>query len=663
MTHPFARLTAGMAARLTARLAARTAAWKPAALLACAAVALPAFQAAHAAQPPVDVQLAGQSAKNVQASSLMPPIQNIYGRTHLSLNGRWSYIIDPYEMGYYDYRRTPFDQSETGKGGFYDDRKPKDKTDWVEYDFDSAPTMKVPGDWNSQAEKLQLYEGTVWLRQVFQADPKPGRHYALYFGAVNYEAHVYLNGKKLGMHKGGFTPFQFDVTDKLVKGRNFVVVKADNTRHQDEIPTVNTDWWNYGGITRDVMLAELPATYIADYKVQLAKHDPHRIEGYVQMAGAAKQQEVTLTIQEAGISTRVRTDARGRAAFDLPVADGKLQLWSPEKPKLYAVDLQAGEDKVTDRIGFRTIETRGQDILLNGKSIFLRGIAMHDENPLIPGRLRGQGDMRMMLQWAKELNCNYVRLAHYPHSEEMIRLADEMGILVWAEVPVYWTISWTNPDTYANANAQLTDLIVRDKNRASVIVWSVGNETPESSARNAFMGKLAKTAHALDDTRLVAAALEIHRKGDEVTVEDPLADQLDLASFNEYAGWYWASNAEMLNYHFNIKYNKPVVITEFGADALGGYHADADTRWSEEYQDALYRNQFQMLDKIPGLRGMTPWILVDFRSPRRQHPYFQDFWNRKGLISDDGKKKQAFWTLKGYYDAKQRQYEGAGARQ
>jgi beta-glucuronidase len=589
-----------------------------------------------------------------------PSIQNIYGRSHVSLDGRWSYIIDPYEMGYYDYRRMPFDQSESGKGGFYDDRKPKDKTEWVEYEFDRAPTMSVPGDWNSQAEKLQFYEGTVWLRQVFQADPKPGKHYALYFGAVNYEAHVYLNGKKLGMHKGGFTPFQFDVTDKLEKGRNVVVVKADNTRHQDEIPTVNTDWWNYGGITRDVLLAELPATYIADYKVQLAKGDAHRIEGFVQMAGETKAQQVTVAIPEAGIKATVRTDANGRAALNIPV--NKLVYWSPEQPKLYAVELSGGGDKVQDRIGFRTIETRGQDILLNGKSVFLRGISLHEENPLIPGRLRGQGDMRMLLQWAREMNCNYVRLAHYPHSEEMIRLADEMGLMVWAEVPVYWTISWTNPATYANANAQLTDLVTRDKNRASVVVWSVGNETPIGSERNAFMGKLAKTARALDDTRLVAAALEIHRKGNDITVEDPLADLLDLASFNEYVGWYWSSNAEMLNYRFDVRYDKPVVITEFGAEALGGYHADDATRWSEEYQDTLYRNQFRMLSAIPGLRGMTPWVLVDFRSPRRQHPYFQDFWNRKGLISDDGKKKLAFWTLKQYYDDVQRRFDGKAAR-
>ncbi|MEJ8818714.1 glycoside hydrolase family 2 protein [Lacibacter sp. H407] len=582
-------------------------------------------------------------------------LQNIYGRTHLSLNGRWNYIIDPYEMGYYDYRHTPFDQSATGKGGFYDDRQQKDKGELIEYDFTLSPNMKIPGDWNSQADKLEFYEGTIWLRQKFKADPKADKKYFLYFGAVNYEAHVYLNGKKLGIHKGGFTPFQFDVTGKLTKGENFVVVKADNTRHQDEIPTVNTDWWNYGGITRDVLLAEVPTSYIADYKIQLAKGNLNRIEGFVQLAGVETAQTVTISIPEAGIKQSVTTDAKGRAVVTIPVK--KLNYWTPENPKLYNVEISSAADKITDRIGFRTIETKGQDILLNGKSVFLRGISLHDENPLIPGRLRGQGDMRMMLQWAKELNCNYVRLAHYPHSEEMVRLADEMGLMVWAEVPVYWTISWENPATFANAQQQLSDLVIRDKNRSSVIIWSVGNETPLSDPRNLFMGKLVTTARSLDDTRLVAAALEIHRNGSNVVVEDPLGDKLDLVSFNEYAGWYWSNTKDMLNYKFDIKYNKPVVITEFGADALGGYHADDETRWSEEYQELLYKNQFAMLTAISGLRGMTPWILTDFRSPRRQHPYFQDYWNRKGLISETGKKKKAFHVLKAFYDEMQNKYK------
>ena len=582
-------------------------------------------------------------------------IQNIYGRTHISLNGRWNYIVDPYEMGYYDYRRTPFDQSATGKGGFYDNKKPKDKTDWVEYEFDLSPALKIPGDWNSQAEKLSAYEGTVWMRQKFTADPLEDKKYLLYFGAVNYEAQVYLNGKKLGIHKGGFTPFQFDVTGKLNKGENNVVVKADNSRHPDEIPTVNTDWWNYGGITRDVMLAELPSTYIQDYKIQLAKGNLKLIEGFIQLEGNQKNQPITIIIPEAGIQLKTVTDTAGKALFSMPVKS--LEYWTPEKPRLYTVDIVSATDKISDQIGFRTIETKGQDILLNGKSIFLRGISLHDENPLIPGRLRGEGDMRMMLQWAKDLNCNYVRLAHYPHSEEMVRLADRMGLLVWAEVPVYWTISWLNEDTYKNAERQLTDLMTRDKNRSSVIVWSIGNETPISESRNVFMGKLAARARALDNTRLVSAALEIHRNGTNVVVEDPLGEKLDLVSFNEYAGWYWSSTKEMLNYKFDIKYNKPVIITEFGADALGGYHADGDTRWSEEYQELLYKNQITMLAAIGGLRGMTPWILVDFRSPRRQHPYFQDFWNRKGLITDTGKKKKAFFVLKDFYDKMQDKYK------
>ncbi|HEY1113766.1 MAG TPA: glycoside hydrolase family 2 TIM barrel-domain containing protein, partial [Chitinophagaceae bacterium] len=572
------------------------------------------------------------------AGGQMPLTQNIQGRKIQSLNGRWNYIIDPYEMGYYDYRHMPFDQSASGKGGFYDDKQQKDKGELIEYNFDLSPNMKVPGDWNSQVEKLELYEGTVWLRQKFHAAPKSDKNYVLHFGAVNYEAHVYLNGKKLGSHKGGFTPFQFDVTGKLNSGENFVVVKADNTRHPDEIPTVNTDWWNYGGITRDVLLAELPATYIADYKIQLAKGNLNKIEGFVQLDGSKKSQPVTISIPEAGIKQTVQTDTAGRVAINLPVK--KMTYWTPETPKLYSVDITSATDTVTDRIGFRTIETRGQDILLNGRSVFLRGISLHDENPLIPGRLRGRGDMRMMLQWAKELNCNYVRLAHYPHSEDMVKLADEMGLMVWAEVPVYWTISWQNPATYNNAQKQLSDLIIRDKNRSSVIVWSIGNETPLSEPRHAFMGKLAARARSLDDTRLVAAALEVHREGRDVIINDPLGEKLDLVSFNEYAGWYWSNSKDMLNYRFQIKYNKPVVITEFGADALAGFHADEETRWSEEYQELLYKNQVIMLTAIEGLRGMTPWILTDFRSPRRQHPYFQDFWNRKGLMSETGKKKK-----------------------
>lgn len=583
-------------------------------------------------------------------------IQNIQGRKIQSLNGKWNYIVDPYENGYYDYRHDPFDQSKTGTGGYYDDKVQKDKSELIEYDFDHSPQMNIPGDWNSQSEKLELYEGNVWLRKKFDAKPEKGKKYFVYFGAVNYEAHVYLNGKKLGVHKGGFTPFQFDVTNNLKVGENSIVLKVDNIRKQDEIPTVNTDWWNYGGITRDVFLAEFPEHFINDYKLQLVKGSNNLLNFSVKLADATAGQEITLSIPELKLEKKYKTDSEGKIADEFTW--NNLSLWSPETPKLYAVNIKTDKENINDKIGFRTIQVDGDSILLNGKSVFLRGISLHDENPLLAGRLRSEGDMRMMLQWAKDMNCNYVRLAHYPHNEEMIRLADEMGLLVWAEVPVYWTISWTNPATYANAKQQLTDLIVRDKNRASVIVWSIGNETPLSDARLSFMSNLAETARSLDDTRLVAAALEVHREGNNIILNDPLGEKIDLVSFNEYAGWYWGGNpSEITKYNFDIKYKKPVVITEFGGDALGGFHADENTRWSEEYQEALYKNQITMLSKIGALRGMTPWILTDFRSPRRQHPIYQNFWNRKGLISETGQKKKAFFVLKDFYDQMQVKYK------
>ena len=574
-------------------------------------------------------------------------IQNVQVRTTLSLNGDWQFIIDPYKMGYLDYRQKPFDESASGKGGFYDNITNPGKTKRAEYNFDYEPSLTVPGDWNSQYEKLEFYEGVLWYRRNFTVSLKEDKRYFIHFGAVNYESHIYLNGKKLGVNKGGFTPFQFEVGDKLVDGDNFLVVMVDNTRKKDEVPTINTDWWNYGGITRDVHLVETPESFINDYKVQLAKNDATKIKGYIEMDGSAGEESVVVQIPELKINQSYTADASGKVSFEIPVK--KIQLWNPESPKLYEVKISSSQDAVTDKIGFRTIATEGKNILLNGESIFMKGIAMHDENPLLGGRLRSDGDMRMMLRWAKELGCNYVRLAHYTHNETMLRLADEMGLLVWSEVPVYWTISWENEETYKNAENQLSVSIQRDKNRASIIIWSVGNETPVTEARNVFMGKLVDKTRSLDDTRLVAAALEVEREGYTITVDDTLGEKLDLASFNQYGGWYWSEPKELPKYAFDIKFNKPVVITEFGGGALAGFHADDDTMWSEEYQELIYINQLKMMDKIDGLRGITPWILVDFKSPRRQNPVYQQFWNRKGLISNTGVKKKAYFILKEYY--------------
>lgn len=568
-------------------------------------------------------------------------IQNIKARNIYNLDGRWHYIIDPYK---------------TGEGSkFYLNRKQQSKSELIEYDFSAAPTLQVPGDWNSQDEKLLYYEGTVWYEHDFYVQPKTGKRYFLNFGAVNYEAHVYLNGKELGKHIGGFTPFQFEVTNLLQSGNNFIVVEADNTRHKESVPTLNFDWWNYGGITRDVVLAEMNATFINDYKIQLTKGDLKTITGYIQLDGQQTSQKINIQIPEAGVQIKATTDANGKANFTMAV--NNVTYWTSENPKLYNVVINSETDTVEEHIGFRTIETKGKDILLNGKPIFLRGTCLHEENPLIPGKPRSKGDLKMLLEWAKELNCNFVRLAHYPHNEYMSQLADEMGLMLWEEVPVYWDIDWTNDTTLNNAKNQLSELVTRDKNRASVIVWSIGNETPTNDAREKFMEALADHVHALDNTRLVSAALLAHNAGNNtIELNDPLGNKLDIVSFNEYYGWYIDLPKEIGKYQFKIDYNKPVVISEFGGGALGGFHADAETRFSEEFQEVVYQNQLKLITTIDGLRGTCPWILIDFRSPKRLNDVYQMGWNRKGLYTETGKKKKAFFVMKTFYDEMQKKY-------
>lgn len=580
-------------------------------------------------------------------------LHNNYLREGFSLNGRWNYIVDMYETGYYNYRWQPHDGSENpGAGAFYTNAKPRNKMALVEYDFDTAPTLLVPGDWNSQDDKLFYYEGSLWYKKSFDIpDYDASKRYYLHFGGVNYRADVYVNGKKLGMHKGGFTPFNFEMTDKVKAKDNFVILRVDNKRAADEVPTLNTDWWNYGGITRDVTVYALNETFIEDYSLQLDKKNDKLLKGYVQLNGATQaNREVTIKIPELKLSKEVNTNNDGFIAFEIPVK--KLEKWSDTNPKLYEVVMTTSGDAITDKIGFRHIETKGTDILLNGKTVFLKGISIHEENVMRGGRAYAMEDAKILLGWAKELGCNFVRLAHYPHNENMARLADEMGMLVWEEIPVYWTIAWENAETYKNAEQQLTDVVSRDKNRASVIIWSVANETPQSDARLAFLSNLVDATRKLDDTRLITAALEDYEKpGDKniMLVDDNFADKLDILSFNQYYGWYGGKIENIKNIRWEIDINKPIIISEFGAGALQGYHGDSGTRWTEEFQDALYLETLPTLARIPQISGITPWILVDFRSPRRMLIPYQDGYNRKGLISETGNKKKAFFTLQKFY--------------
>ena len=583
---------------------------------------------------------------NAQSNpQLQPLIQNVYGRNIQKLNGNWHYLLDMLETGYYDYRRQPTDN------GFFKDSKVDDRKGFKEYDFDSAPTMAIPGDWNTWEDRFLHYEGTMWFKRDFQYSGSGKRVY-LYIGAANYDAKVYVNGEKVGEHIGGYTPFNMEVTKVLKNGKNNVCVKVDNKRYAEAVPTLNCDWFNFGGITRDVMLVELPQTYISSYRLQLKKGSREQLVGYVQLNGSQASQTVTVEVPQLKLKKQVTTDANGYAAIEMKA---KPTLWSPENPYLYKVVVSSATDRVEDEIGFRTIETQGQKILLNGKQIFLKGISIHEEAPFRSGRICNEAENRTLLNWAKELGCNFVRLAHYPHNEKMVRMAEKMGLLVWDEIPVYWTIQWDNPDTYANALNQLTEMIERDQNRAAVIIWSLANETPHGDSRLRFLSNLAKAARAKDDSRLLSMAMERNDKSANVlSIKDDMSQYVDIISCNQYMGWYDGNNEKLTRVSWEVDYDKPLVFSEMGGGAVAGYHGDKSQYWTEEYQEELYKNTLQMIDTRmnPALSGMSPWILMDFRSPRRLLPNVQDGYNRKGLISNRGEKKKAFFVLRDWYNSK-----------
>ncbi len=567
-----------------------------------------------------------------------------------SLDGPWHIIPDPYFTGLFS-----FHGAERKDGWFLDKHWHLGDNELVEYDFAKSPTINVPGDWNTQRPDLFLYEGPLWYQRDVTYTAQPDHTVFLHVGAANYQSFWWVNGTRVCDHEGGFTTFDCDVTAALHPGANSIVAAVDDARRPDGLPTVKTDWYNYGGLTRDVSLVEMPSTYIEHYDLHLDRATRSRIEGSVQLAGAhPAAQQIAIAIPELHAKAAITTDANGTATVSLPVTG--LALWSPETPKLYAVDLavqqSGGADTLTDQIGFRTIETHGSEILLNGKPIFLRGVSIHAEAPIETGRVTTDKQRETLLGWAKDLGCNYVRLAHYPHDERMTRLADKVGLLVWSEIPVYWAVEFSNPDVLAKAKRLLHENINRDGNRASIILWSIANETPATPARTEFLSALADEVHHTDPSRLVTAALLVHNADGQPhakVIDDPLGKSLDVIGFNEYIGWYEGPPELADQTSWSVAYNKPLIVSEFGGGAKAGLHGSPTTRWTEEYESAIYTHQLGMLNKIEQLRGMSPWVLMDFRSPSRMLPGIQDDFNRKGLISDQGQKKLAFSTLQHAY--------------
>ena len=556
-------------------------------------------------------------------------------RSVTSLNGDWHYLVDQPPARYlYNPNGTVKDNGYALEHPPQHLHRPAQRRirllDRIQPSKSPATgTLKTPP---SSASKV--LSGTS---ATLTSQPKPGTRTFLHIGAANYRSYVWVNQKRICDHEGGFTPFDCEVTAALHPGSNFVVIAVDSTRLVDGIPSVGIDWFNYGGLTRDVSLVTVPTAFIDDYDVHL-KHESTfspanatTLAGYVHVEGAPAGTPVTLRIPEAGINTTIRTEANGRAPFEVKAS--KLSLWSPATPKLYKVELASGQDSLTDDIGFRDIRVDGTRILLNGQAVFLEGVNAHAEAPYRTGRVDNQKDVDNIFGFLKDLHANFVRLPHYPHDERMERTADRDGIMVWSEIPLWQRISFDKPEVYAKATFMLNEMIRRDRNKASVILWSVSNETPNNPTRTEFLTNLANEARKLDPTRPITSALIGPKpNGDQMVQNDPLMKALDVVGQNEYIGWYEGAPELAGAIHWTLP-QKPFIMSEFGSEAKAGNHGGKNDRWTEEQQLNVYEHQFTMIARIPQIRGVTPWVLMDFRSPTRNIPKLQDGFNRKGLIS------------------------------
>ena len=621
----------------------------------------------------------------------------IDNREYLSLNGQWKYIVDPMNNGLPE---TSF------FGGFPENKTQKDGYELIEYNFDQADVINVPGAWNEQKDELFFYQGSIWLFKKFNFNIDPNKLNHLYIGASNFSTKIFLNGERVGQFNSGYTAFNFDISDYLIDGENVLLVQINANLSENSVPTKKTDWWPYGGLVGDVLIVNTPKIFIENAYVQISDLQKKQLNFRAKL-NLNKNMNIKLIIDELNLQRSFTTNKNGE--IDEFIKFKNIDLWSPENPKLYNVTVKIEGDEIVDQIGFREIKTKGKQIFLNGTPIKFKGISMHAEPIGEKGVAFSRAHFESLVTTSKDLNINFIRAAHYPYTRHMAKVCDELGIMLWEEIPVYWNINWTNKQTKEDALNMLSNLVTRDWNRASVVVWSLGNETPFSKDRMTFMNDLKDRLGELDVSRLKSAAIlsgdaqtfsklisiiakvglekkdltakeryifeEIVKNVPvpvekllpfEININDPLANELDLIAYNEYFGWYYTSffSAQigiresllreimfelMPSFIIRSEFNKPIHISEFGAGAKHSFKKTNQV-WSEEYQAKVYLKQLEMLKSNPQVQGISPWILKDFRSMMRPLNNVQDFYNRKGLIDENGNKKQAFSVLSNFYE-------------
>ncbi len=532
--------------------------------------------------------------------------------------------------------------------------------------FPDGRPIAVPASWNDQFEDWRDYLGPAWYQTSFNLPwGWDQRRIVLRFGSVNYMAEVWLNGVRLGQHEGGHLPFEFDVTPHVRAEGNLLVVRVEGELAPDRVPPgrirpdpldafpsasyppASFDFFPFCGIHRPVLLYAAPRDAIADLTVVT---DIEGADGLVRVRVSTASDAATalLTLRGHGAEISVETSPAEEAVLTVPNA----ALWSPDSPNLYhlTVELLRGTDafdRYTLPIGIRTIVVEGDALLLNGQPVVLTGFGRHEDFPITG---RGLVPAVIVKDYAlmKWVGANSFRTTHYPYSEQMMDLADRLGFMVIDETPAVGLFFHEDglERRLALCRQYVQEMIARDKNHPSVIMWSLANE-PHSTrpAAKPFFRELYDLARSLDPTRLVTVV-------SFVGIEEEAFEFCDVVCLNRYFGWYTQSGqldegCKMLSAELDAlheKFPKPLMLTEFGADTIPGHHAQPPEMFSEEYQAEMLTRYIEVLSSKPFVAGQHVWNLCDFKTG--QAVYRMGGMNLKGVFTRDRRPKLAAHRLR-----------------
>lgn len=575
------------------------------------------------------------------------PQQNAFRNT-LNISGIWQYRQDTAGAG--------------------------EKEQWFNGLQKSSP-IAVPGSWNEQYDQLRNYMGLVWYEQVtYIPGGWKGQRIFIRVGAANYATRIWINGKAIGMHQGGSLPFAFEITNNVNwNTANRITIQVENILKPNRVPTggmssggmfgsnppANYDFFPYGGLQRPVWLYSVPQNFISDITVKTTLQAADGIvEIRLKKEGNEKSGKVKLTGND-NIYEAVFTFNGDEATATLKVPNARL--WSNTDPYLYHLNVSlTGGKQITDAydlpVGIRTISVTNNQLLLNGKPVYLKGFGKHEDFPIF-----GKGTAYpvivkdySLLKW---VGANSYRTSHYPYDEEYMNMADEQGILIVDEIPA---VGLYFDDNLGMVNErkeickqQIRELVARDKNHPAVIIWSLANEPmakgasfvspkkPTSdSVSQSFFTDLFKEVKDNDNTRLATIV------GEQRSPDEWLALS-DIICINRYYGWYSQSgdiaggakvfDKELDDLHKLL--NKPILVTEFGADTYAGMHLDQTEMFTEEYQMAFIKAYLDVANTKDFVCGMHVWAFADFKTGQNVFRFSGMNW--KGVFTRDRKPKMA----------------------